>query len=71
MFEVYYAAPADAGREKAVEERATVHGGKLTYREEESAKITLTIEFERREQAEAAARDLLTTGVHVEGPCDY
>jgi hypothetical protein len=71
MIEVYYSPPLDPGREQTVQKHLATRGGKVTHREEEPARITLTIEFEKRADAEIAARDLLATGLHVEGPSDY
>jgi hypothetical protein len=71
MIEVYYQAPTDVRREETIAKQVAARGGKLTCREEDGPRITLTIEFEGRSEAEAAARDLAATGVHVEGPSDY
>ena len=71
MIEVYYRAPADEQREKLVETQVVALGGRLTFREEDGHRITLTAEFDKRDAAEAAMRLLSTGDVHVEGPSDY
>ena len=75
MFEVYYKPPADPKKEAALLERIARLGGRLDYREEPqdgtAASVCLTYEFDRLEQAEAAAESLRREGEHVEGPQDY
>ena len=75
MFEVYYKAPADPKKEESLRDRICKLGGRLDYREEpqdnDFASVTLTYEFDRLEQAEAAAESLRRQGEHVEGPQDY
>lgn len=75
MFEVYYKAPPDPKKEAALLERISKLGGRLDYREEPqghvAASICLTYEFDRQDQAEAAAESLRRQGEHVEGPQDY
>ncbi len=71
MFEVYYQAPPDPKKEAALLERISKLGGRLDYREEPrddgAASVCLTYEFDRLEQAEAAAESLRRQGEHVEG----
>jgi hypothetical protein len=75
IFEVYYKPPADPKKEAAILERVAKLGGRLDYREEPqdnaAASVCLTYEFDRLEQAEAAADALRRQGEHVEGPQDY
>jgi hypothetical protein len=71
MIEAYYAAPVDVHRERRAEAQISARGGKLTFREEDQARVTLTIEFKEREEAEAAMQELSSLGMHVEGPSDY
>ncbi len=75
MFEVYYRAPADLPKEAVLTQRVSRLGGRLGYREGPeggaNGSICLTYEFDRRDQAEAAARVLREQGEHVEGPVDY
>jgi hypothetical protein len=75
MFEVYYKLPADLKKEAAIQERVAGLGGRLDYREEVredgTASVCLTYEFDRAEQAEAAAESLRRQGEHVEGPQEY
>ena len=75
MFEVYYKPPVDPKKEAALLERVAPLGGRLDYREEPeddaAASVCLTYEFDRLEQAEAAAEALRRLGEHVEGPQDY
>lgn len=75
MFEVYYMPPADPKKEAVLLQCITHLGGRLDYREElqdnAAASVCLTYEFERLEQAEAAADSLRLQGEHVEGPQSY
>lgn len=75
MFKVYYRAPADPQMESLLTQRVSGLGGRLDYREAAQAgtngAICLTFEFNRRDDAETAARGLREQGVHVEGPVDY
>jgi hypothetical protein len=73
MFEVYYKPPTDAKREAAFTESVLKLGGHLDYREDPDGigSICLSYEFDRLEQAVAAAEALRQQGVHVEGPVDY
>ena len=73
MFEVYYPPPTDPRREaewRAVAER---HGGRLDFREDDTARtgICLSYEFDDWAAAESAAADLRRHGEHVEGPTEY
>ena len=71
MIEVYYKPPSDSKREKAVEAQVAARGGKLTCREEDVSRITLTVEFDDRNAAEAMMIELTAAGMYVEGPSDY
>ena len=71
MIEVYYNAPSDAEREKAVEAQVAARGGKLTCREEDVSNIILTVEFDDMKEAEAMMTELTAAGMYVEGPSDY
>jgi len=75
MFEVYYRSPADPDKEKSLTQRVAALGGRLDYREPSQSRangsICLTFEFNRRDEAEAAASVLREQGEYVEGPVDY
>jgi hypothetical protein len=75
MFEVYYKAPADPRKEADLVQRVAGLGGRLDYRKvpenEGNGSICMTFDFERRDDAEAAARLLRQQGEYVEGPVDY
>src|SRR5438876_9529738 len=67
MFELYYKAPADKKREVRITDRVSRLGGRLDLREvpkEGDGAVCLTYEFDRREQAEAAAATLRSEGEH-------
>jgi hypothetical protein len=71
MIEAYYTAPVDVHLERRAEAQISARGGKLTYREEDEARVTLTIELRGKKEAEAAMQELSLLGIHVEGPSDY
>ena len=76
MFEVYYRPPADSKRESELNSCVAKLGGRLDFREESAmdqgaGSICLTFEFDRLDQAEAAAKTLHERGEHVEGPQEY
>jgi hypothetical protein len=75
MFELYYAAPADARKEAKLTEAVAKLGGRLDYREEPtggpSQAICLTYEFADWDLAEQAADSLRKQGEYIEGPFDY
>jgi hypothetical protein len=75
MFEVYYFARADASKDAALTRRVENLGGHLSYREDSEEKglesVCLTFEFERLDQADAAAELLRISGEYVGGPADY
>ncbi len=75
MFEVYYKAPVDSGKESRLAEIVSHMGGALTYREAPPAtgseSVCLTFEFTEFASAQSAAVSLRNRGEHVEGPVDY
>lgn len=73
MFEVYYLAPEDPGREARILSVVSAHDGVLDYRElpeTSTGSICLTYDFAALEQAEAAAQSVQNCGEYVEGPYD-
>jgi hypothetical protein len=74
VFEVYYRAPADVGKETGLTNQVRALGGRLDYREElcnGADSICLTFEFDDLRSARLAADRLREQGEHVEGPGDY
>jgi hypothetical protein len=75
MFEVSYAQPEDADRERRIAECASRYGGLVTFREVggqwPDQSVCLTIEFWTWETAEAAAAELCKSGEHVGVTCEY
>lgn len=75
MLEVYYRAPVDRKKEAVISEQVGRFGGRLTFREEPSSDVALTVcltyEFDELSTAVGAASSLRTSGEHVEGPADY
>jgi hypothetical protein len=72
MIEIYYRKPADAEREREIQNSVREFGGQITYREDDVPYgICLTIEFCDRASAELACNRLRDRGEHVEGPMQY
>ncbi len=71
MIEIFIPVPSGTKSLKKIERRVSIHCGKITYREKDLQKVTLTFEFEKREAAKAAMEDISKDGIHVEGPCKY
>lgn len=76
MFELYYRLPVDEKREVCIENEVAEFGGRLDFREENSASDTrrcvcLTFEFDDLARAQSAAKSLRSMGEHVEGPEPY
>lgn len=75
MFELYYKAPPDPGKETELSSRVANLGGRLVFRELPDGvhrhSVCLTYEFDNLSDAEAAAEQLREHGEHVEGPVEY
>jgi|688.fasta_scaffold244707_2 hypothetical protein len=72
MIEIYYPKPVNTQREGSISAHVARHGGRVTFREEDSQDtICLTAEFDSWEAARTASNSLQAAGEHFEGPAEY